>query len=540
MSSEKGKRRSIIYEATRSASGFLSGSTRSSFASSRGSQRALGYADKHFHPTLREIRDGAREDLPWTGDSTVDALPLDTKTSTTTTTTGVQPNTSTSERPPAPKYKEHPPKPKPSKMKIITVSPEDTASDVRLAKKHAKKRSKSEVSDSNRRSVSASSLSSDFSDIPSPGEIYREVLKTRKLDKDQWQRATNNAHWGFEDDMLDSHLKLIVIGRPGIGKTSLCNAFCGKTVDMGCLQTKPTIAFDMHCTEHVFSKHGKSKYYCSIYDMAGNLEEEALSSYAAPFVKQSDCVILVYDSSSEKCRELDYYQNKDQAGRRLIELAFREKKPLVLVGTKFDLIANDPKKIGEIGERIVDFSDYFESHGIKFDDTLVTSVKSGTNVKKSFETVMEICIKYKVEHKTCLCNKCVHIYDAFVGDGNLKPYFLYKRRLEKMKELKNNEDKESSPPPSLRRSLPANTESNKKNKGNTNKDRQRSMRGNQAAKKSRTGTHSRSRWSSGSESDGDADEGSDQEGFSTPLDDFGHWLGGFRCCSRESSSNEGR
>jgi len=242
--------------------------------------------------------------------------------------------------------------------------------------------------------------------------------------------------------MQEATLKIVVVGQSGVGKTSLCKAFCGrpKNVGDGCgivsgaLVTKNTISFETH---NVPVKYGGEEFDLVVYDLAGNITDLDFRSYAQQFVVKSDCLMLTYDTSDVDgySRQLDHYMGQTGTGD-VLRWAKDFKKPLVMAGTKFDLIAGDQKKVAKNTLTLNRFSKDLSAAegGSGFDYMSITSAKMDLNVKGVFEKAIALCIEHQIKQKMCLCERCVYIYDAFVNHENALPFFRYKRWVKSGKE----------------------------------------------------------------------------------------------------------
>ncbi len=168
---------------------------------------------------------------------------------------------------------------------------------------------------------------------------------------------------------LNEHtFKLVIIGDPMVGKTSLINRFITKTFDHQYLQT---IGTQLHCHEIVVSD---VLIRLIIWDLAGQPRFESVRKL---YFLGSDAVIISFDLT-----RAETFENVDgwlQAFRQAVP----DETPSVLVGNKVDLAS----------KRVISMAEAYQKHiNLEFDNYIETSARSGENVGELFDQVTRLLI----------------------------------------------------------------------------------------------------------------------------------------------------
>lgn len=168
---------------------------------------------------------------------------------------------------------------------------------------------------------------------------------------------------------LNEHtFKLVVIGDPMCGKTSIINRFITKTFDHEYHQTLGT---QLNCSEIVV---GDVLIRLIIWDLAGQPRFESVRKL---FFLGSDAVIIVFDLT-----RVDTFDNVEgwlQAFRQAVP----DDVPSVLVGNKVDLAS----------KRLVSRAEAYQRHiNLEFDNYFESSARSGENVGELFDQTTRLLI----------------------------------------------------------------------------------------------------------------------------------------------------
>ncbi|AUM62494.1 ribosome biogenesis GTPase Der [Spiroplasma monobiae] len=196
----------------------------------------------------------------------------------------------------------------------------------------------------------------------------------------------------FEDNLDDSELKLAIVGRPNVGKSSLVNSMVGE---------ERMIVSDIAGTT-VDSVDSKVKYNGNEYtiiDTAGMRKKgkiyENLEKYSylrsITSINKADIVLLVLDSS-EKVADHD---------TNIGGVAFEENKPIIIIGNKWDLVAN--KETNTMKRKEEEIKAYFKY--LNYTKVLFLSAKENKRVNKIYEVVDLVQKNIKKRIRTSLLNE---------------------------------------------------------------------------------------------------------------------------------------
>ncbi len=171
--------------------------------------------------------------------------------------------------------------------------------------------------------------------------------------------------------------KIIVIGDPAVGKTSLLTNFCGEKFNY---EYVPTVGVNI-TKEPVTVKDDMGKditINLMVWDIAGQPQFYMLHR---PYFNGADGMMLVYDitRSSSFSNINNWYSTSVKYGLSGI--------PRILIGNKIDL--NDERKI------ILPMAEHLsEKIGAPFFET---SALTGENVKSIFQKIAELTLRSKLE-----------------------------------------------------------------------------------------------------------------------------------------------
>ena len=160
-------------------------------------------------------------------------------------------------------------------------------------------------------------------------------------------------------------MKVIVIGEPGVGKTSLIRRISTNKFDTSYLLT-----IGMDPTEIILKDEQNREQRIMLWDIAG---QERFRTFREAFYKGANAAIGVFDlTRPDSLRKLTNWINEYK------KFIFEE-IPLILLGNKVDL--EDYISIED--ETIHNF---IKEHNASFYST--TSAKTGSNVVESFRHVL--------------------------------------------------------------------------------------------------------------------------------------------------------
>jgi len=131
------------------------------------------------------------------------------------------------------------------------------------------------------------------------------------------------------------NFKTVICGASSVGKTCLFNRYCFNSFNF---DTSPTIGLNFHSVylklNHYEDK--KEKFIVnSIFDFGG---QERFEPLIPKFIEGASGALLVFDSVNKTSfNKLDFWHGQ------LTENAIDSKIPIILVGSKSDLIENTPE-----------------------------------------------------------------------------------------------------------------------------------------------------------------------------------------------------
>ena len=156
--------------------------------------------------------------------------------------------------------------------------------------------------------------------------------------------------------MNEHTFKLVIIGDPMVGKTSIITRFIDKTFDH---DYKMSIGTQLNCSEIVV---GDVLIRLIIWDLAGQPRFESVRKL---YFLGSDAVIVTFDLT--RAETFDNVEGWLQAFRQAVP----DETPSVLVGNKVDLAS----------KRVISMAEAYQRHiNLEFDNYFETSARSGDAV----------------------------------------------------------------------------------------------------------------------------------------------------------------
>ncbi len=176
------------------------------------------------------------------------------------------------------------------------------------------------------------------------------------------------------DERFDYHVKVLLLGDSGVGKTSLMMRFSDNEFNQNLMSTAG-VDFKVRYLEDKENpdRFGRQRIKCQIWDTAG---QERFHVITRTYYRGSHGIALVYDATNEQSfAQINYWMNniKNHASKEV---------SVVLFGNKIDL---PNRKISyEQGKAVAD------QYGCQFYET---SAKDGTNVLQAFEALSVEAVK---------------------------------------------------------------------------------------------------------------------------------------------------
>ena len=180
-------------------------------------------------------------------------------------------------------------------------------------------------------------------------------------------------------DFTSLQLKLLIIGEPNSGKTSLVRRYCNGVFDES---YRATIGVDFAVKVLEYPSEQYPDIELRLWDIAG---QDKYINFTRVYYSGAHGAIIVYDITND--------DNIDNWKERLDSICIFENKdihlPCMLVGNKIDLIDRD-----NIDMYISRNENY--KNELKFDDCMLISVKENININQLFNDMIKLILS-KIE-----------------------------------------------------------------------------------------------------------------------------------------------
>lgn len=210
---------------------------------------------------------------------------------------------------------------------------------------------------------------------------------------DLLDKMINSMDFSENDDLDDEKVKISIIGKPNVGKSSLLNALTGE--NRAIVSPIPGTTRDSLDTDFIYN----DKEYVLI-DTAGIRRKNKIKFDIERFsvirsmssIERSDVCLLLIDAE-EGVTEQD---------KRIAGLAFDAGKGIILIVNKWDLIEKDTKTVQEFKKKIQS-----ELVFIDYAPILFISAKTGKRVDKIMEVVEKVYENCSFRVKTGVLNELI-------------------------------------------------------------------------------------------------------------------------------------
>lgn len=187
-----------------------------------------------------------------------------------------------------------------------------------------------------------------------------------------------------KEDEEEENIKVILVGEPGTGKTSLINVAIGNMFT----ENSPSTLISTF-VQKKFNKNNK-EYILNIWDTAGQEKFRAMTKI---FIKNSKIVILVYSINSKET-----YDGLKEYWFNTITEALGNEPIIAMVGNKSDLFLEEQIKEEEAKE-------FARENGIKF--KLVSAKEDPDGFIEFLEELLDEYLR--LNHKDTLKRETINI-----------------------------------------------------------------------------------------------------------------------------------
>lgn len=203
-----------------------------------------------------------------------------------------------------------------------------------------------------------------------------------------------------EPDEVDGTIKLCIMGRPNVGKSSMLNAIIGEDRTIvsevsGTTRDAINVQFDYDGQRfEIIDTAGIRKKAKVDYGVEMFSVDRALRA-----LSDSDVVVMVMDATENFDNSVkEFITDQD---KKMIETVVNEGRALVITVNKWDLIPNKTSNtIEEFKNRL-----YVDCPHARFAPILFTSAKTGQRLPKVLEIARNVHGNWSRRHKTSLVNQ---------------------------------------------------------------------------------------------------------------------------------------
>ena len=219
-----------------------------------------------------------------------------------------------------------------------------------------------------------------------------------------------------EDDDEDEAIKIAVIGRPNVGKSSLLNAWLGEDRVI-----VTPLAGTTRDSVDVYFTYKNDKYI--ITDTAGIRKKsvmfkDTIEKYG--YYRSKDAI----SNASIAVAVIDGADGLNERDVKVISDAWEEGKPVILAVNKWDIAEKDEKAVKNFKRQIAEKLQFLSSPPVLF-----ISAKTGKNCEKIFDYVKKLYLEYNKRVPTSAVNEVLQEalerhQPPVVGTKRLKFYYM--------------------------------------------------------------------------------------------------------------------
>lgn len=223
---------------------------------------------------------------------------------------------------------------------------------------------------------------------------------------DLLDKITDYIEKPFISSEDDDIIKVAIVGRPNVGKSSLINAVLGEErVIVSDIPGTTRDAIDSY-----FETDGKKMLFI---DTAGLRKKSRISEdvefyssvRALGAIDRADVVLMVLDAS----------QSISEQDKRIAGIAHEAGKAIIIIVNKWDLVEKDSHTMNDFNEKIKD-----EFAFMQYVPVVYISAKTGQRVKRIIELISFVMDNYTFRVKTSVLNELVREATAVSEPPSIK------------------------------------------------------------------------------------------------------------------------
>ncbi len=185
--------------------------------------------------------------------------------------------------------------------------------------------------------------------------------------------------YSMEEDVVDENvIRLAILGRPNVGKSSLVNKLLGKDMQIVCDMpgtTRDAIDHNMRYKEREIS----------LVDTAGLMKKSSIQRGEAVDYYTSLRTLRALDNCDVAAILIDAVDGLTQYERRLLDDIRNRNKGLIVLFNKWDLIEKETMTMKKIEDEF-----HFQLPDLSFAPMLFTSALTGQRTKKLLDLALEV------------------------------------------------------------------------------------------------------------------------------------------------------